>query len=58
MPDRRYASTRSRQCCGVPAMLVASISVSLTARSAASRSPRAQAAAIADAFFGEAVLGD
>ena len=49
IPDRRYASTRSRQCCGVPAMLVAAISASLTARAAAFRSPCAQAAAIAAA---------
>src|SRR5215472_446225 len=47
IPDRRYASTRSRQICGVPAMLVASISASLTAGSAAFRSPWVQAPAIA-----------
>ena len=38
-------------------MLVASISASLTARSAAARSPRAQAWAIAAASVGEPVLG-
>src|ERR1700674_3677584 len=32
IPDCRYASTRARHCSGVPAMLVASISSSLTAR--------------------------
>src|SRR5215510_8624538 len=39
-------------------MLVASISPSLTARSAAFRLPRAQAAAIGGGLRGEAVFGD